>query len=576
MSLLSARLASAEPMPPSGLVSTQSCMPPTSKECQHALPPLPAQNASPPALTTLDVTRSASLGTKVDAPEPTSGCASANTCVSPVVDSTHPRCAPATPHPMAHQPKRLSPTNPPHHCHPSLSVPVALRSQPLPATHPTLNQSRGLTAGHSGFTIPLSDSSSSLMVKATTRLSRPAPSSTSHNPLHVPPAAIALTQLVPLQTLRPPAQPNTTLAVPLYPTGSILAHHGTMQATVAHWRQVLLHYPDCLFVAQLLGAITHEVHLGYTGPLRHLSCFANPRNLPMDNKGESHVRFEIATCLWEGHLVEVDPHRSNLICSPIGVVLIPCSTKLRTIHHLSHPHRPRPNQMPSVNDGISPHFTSIRYASLANILDFVWENPGCHLWKSDLTDAFRHIVMTLANAQLLGFSFAGHYYMETGLTFGGRSSPWLFNLFAEALHWVLQSTMSNPVDHYLDDFFGAVPADSNLGQLLHSLALACSALGLQLAPLKTFWAVTKLEILGIQIDTIQQSISITSERCLHILDTTNMLLARCSTHLLDWQHIASLLQSVSQVVLHGKAYLHCLYDASKAAHRHPLCLHRIS
>ncbi|SAM84263.1 uncharacterized protein UBRO_20823 [Ustilago bromivora] len=109
-----------------------------------------------------------------------------------------------------------------------------------------------------------------------------------------------------------------------------------------------------------------------------------------------------------------------------------------------------------------------------------------------------------------------------------RSSPWIFNLFAEALHWVLQSTMTNPIDHYLGDFFGAVPATSNPGQPLHALALACSALGLQLAPLKTFWAAPKLEILGIQIDTIQQSVSITPERHLRILDATNMLLARRS------------------------------------------------
>ncbi|KAJ1017988.1 hypothetical protein NDA13_006596 [Ustilago tritici] len=251
---------------------------------------------------------------------------------------------------------------------------------------PQRDQSRGIAAGGSGFTIPLSDSSSSLLFKATTPMSRPAPSSSSSNPVHVPPADIALTQLAPLQTLRPPARPNTTLAVPLYPTGGIPARHGTMQAAVDRWCQALLHYPDGSF---------EPAH-----------------------------------------------------------------------------------------------------------------GPQC-------------------------------------LTFGGCSSLWIFNLFAKALHWVLQSTTTDPIDHYLDDFFGAVPATSDLGQPLHALALACSALGLQLAPLKTFWAATKLEILGIQIDTIQQSVGITPERCLHILDTTNMLLARRSARLLDWQHIAGLLQFVS-------------------------------
>ncbi|KAJ1037169.1 hypothetical protein NDA10_004301 [Ustilago hordei] len=140
--------------------------------------------------------------------------------------------------------------------------------------------------------------------------------------------------------------------------------------------------------------------------------------------------------------------------------------------------------------------------------------------------------------------------METGLTFGGRSSPWIFNLFAEALHWIMQLAMGHPVNHYLDDFFGAVPASADPGQLLHVLALACSALGLQLAPQKTFWDTTKLEILGIQIDSVQQSVSITSEQCICILEAIGNLPHWCSACLLNWQHITGLLQFVSQVVPH--------------------------
>ena len=67
------------------------------------------------------------------------------------------------------------------------------------------------------------------------------------------------------------------------------------------------------------------------------------------------------------------------------------------------------------------------------------------------------------------------------------------------------------------------PASTDPGQPLHVLALACSALGLQLALQKTFWDTTKLEILGIQIDSVQQSVSITSERCIHILEAIDNL-----------------------------------------------------
>ncbi|SYW82596.1 uncharacterized protein UBRO2_04718 [Ustilago bromivora] len=172
-------------------------------------------------------------------------------------------------------------------------------------------------------------------------------------------ATITSSQLASLQTLRPPTRPNISLAEPLYPSAGIPARHGSMQAAVGGWRHALRHYPDHSFVTQLLGAITYGVHLGYSGPLRQQSRYNALRNLPMDHVGESHIQHEIATRLRESRLVEVAPQQYSLVCSPIGVVPKPRSTKLRTIHHLSHPHKPRPDQLLSVNDGISPHFTSI-------------------------------------------------------------------------------------------------------------------------------------------------------------------------------------------------------------------------
>lgn len=244
----------------------------------------------------------------------------------------------------------------------------------------------------------------------------------------------------------------------------------------------------------------------------------------MDAVGKSHIQAELSARLAEGCIITVDPHVCRLICSPVGTVPKPRSTKLQTIHHLLHPRRPAADQLPAINAGITAHFTAIQYATLARILSFVRNNPGCHLWKSDLTDAFRHIVTALDDARLLGLTFDGHFYMETGLTFGGRSTPWLFNLFAEALHWVVQSTTACPIEHYLDDFFGTMPSSAAPGLPLHALALACSAFGLQLAPSKTSWNQTCLEILGIEIDTIRQTVGITVERRQRILNAIDHLL----------------------------------------------------
>ncbi|CCF53353.1 hypothetical protein NDA11_007692 [Ustilago hordei] len=452
-----------------------------------------------------------------------------------------------------------------------------LLSPCLPTAMPPSPQSRLIPVRSSSSPIWLSNFSLSQLVPVSNLGSLSDPVTPPlPDPLQVLLADLASAALTSLQTLQPPVWPNTTMAAPLHSADGLPAHHGSMQAVSGNWRQALHCYPDPFFVVQLLGAIEHGVHLGYSGPLRHCGCHHHIKNLPMDDRSKSHIWSEISAWVQEGWLLEVDPQQFNLVCSPVGTVPKPCSSKLHTIHHLSHPRPPCPKQLLSVNEGITPHFTMIRYASLAKILDFVQEHLGCHLWKSDLTDAFRHVITTLADARLLSFSFDGHFFMETGLTFRGHSSPWIFNLFAEALHWIVQLAMGHPVDHYLDDFFGAVPASTDPGQLLHVLALACLALGLQLALQKTFWDTTKLEILGIQIDSVQQSVSITSEWCICILEAIDNLLHQCSAHLLDWQRVASLLQFVSQVVPHGKAFLHQLYDAIKTAHRCPLSLWCVS
>ena len=63
----------------------------------------------------------------------------------------------------------------------------------------------------------------------------------------------------------------------------------------------------------------------------------------------------------------------------------------------------------------------------------------------------------------MGIHFDNVYYKECALAFGGCSLPFLFNLFAEFLHWLSSFTLQSAstmlgnhsvVSHYLDDFFG--------------------------------------------------------------------------------------------------------------------------
>jgi hypothetical protein len=57
---------------------------------------------------------------------------------------------------------------------------------------------------------------------------------------------------------------------------------------------------------------------------------------------------------------------------------------------------------------------------------------------------------------LLGFEWLSTPYAERCLPFGLSTAPFLFNLFAEGLHWILEACLELAdgwlMHHYIDDF----------------------------------------------------------------------------------------------------------------------------
>ena len=76
--------------------------------------------------------------------------------------------------------------------------------------------------------------------------------------------------------------------------------------------------------------------------------------------------------------------------------------------------------------------------------------------KLDLQSAFHMVPVLREDWNLLGIHWQGQYFVDTCLPFGLRSALYLFNQFAEALHWILTNNYANPHNvmiHYLDDSY---------------------------------------------------------------------------------------------------------------------------
>ncbi|SAM85244.1 uncharacterized protein UBRO_20884 [Ustilago bromivora] len=371
-----------------------------------------------------------------------------------------------------------------------------------------------------------------------TDLSRPPTSPGASAVFTLPVADLCMHLLLQAHRRVPAARPNTTIAAPIFAGDDVPARWGSMQEHVQAWRRLLARYPDDEVRHQLLGGISHGVRIGYQGPLHEVG--RPSRNLP--------ATFPLTLQGWP-----MSAKRSSLASLKVG------SRRSRTRHYsFALPSVPYPSPTPPASAPSTTFPIPVdQYESLQPLIDFVRTSPGCWLWKGDLRDAFRHVVTCLSDARLLGFTFDGVSYRENALTFGGKSSPWLFNLYAEMVHWIVSSCLPPglPLNHYLDDFFGAVPAGEDSSRPVRLLALTCKALGLDLSPSKTFFGTKKLEVLGIEINTEALTIRITDTHRSSILCTIQDLLQSNRVSLLQLQRISGLLQFVTQVAPLGRAYL---------------------
>ena len=68
-----------------------------------------------------------------------------------------------------------------------------------------------------------------------------------------------------------------------------------------------------------------------------------------------------------------------------------------------------------------------------------------------MKDAFRKVPVSPYDYWLLLFKWDGQLYVDICVPFGLATSPFLFNMFAEGLHWIDEYIYSQSVVHYLDD-----------------------------------------------------------------------------------------------------------------------------
>lgn len=250
------------------------------------------------------------------------------------------------------------------------------------------------------------------------------------------------------------------------------------------------------------------------------------------------------------------PPLSPFRVSPLGVIPKKTPGEFRLIHHLSYP------RGSSVNDGISPEFSSVRYATITDAIRHIRAaGTGCFLSKTDIKNAFRIIPVHPSDYNLLGIQWRGQYYFDKCMPMGCSSSCRTFELFSSALEWVAQNKLHiNHIVHLLDDFLIIAASHEICLRQLNLFVDLCGHLGIPIAPEKTCGPATTLSFAGIELDTIQLEARLPSEKILKCKDLIADFLKRKKVTLKEVQSLTGLLNFACSVILPGRAFLRRLID----------------
>ena len=155
----------------------------------------------------------------------------------------------------------------------------------------------------------------------------------------------------------------------------------------------------------------------------------------------------------------------------------------------------------------------------------------------------------------------GQFFVDLALQFGLRSAPYIFNWMADLVEWIIQNKYGMAdLMHYLDDFITAGPADSlHCSQNLQTLLAVCCSLGLPLHPNKCIGLSTRLVVLRIELDSLDQTARLPAEKLMALQELIQSWGTRRWSNRHQLESLMGHLHHAAKVVWPGRTFL-CTCD----------------
>ena len=250
------------------------------------------------------------------------------------------------------------------------------------------------------------------------------------------------------------------------------------------------------------------------------------------------------------------PPLANLRVSPLGVIPKKTPGEFRMIHHLSYP------KGASINDGIPPEFSSVKYASVDDAISHIQrQGKGCAMAKTDVRSAFRIVPIHPSDYPLLGFQWKEKWYYDKTLPMGCSSSCQIFEDLSTAMEWVAKNKLQIPnIIHILDDFLIIDKSLDTCGTKLNRFLQLCHELGVPMAEEETVGPAHVLTFAGIELDCLKHEVRLPREKVEKCREVIIQFLSRKKVTLKELQSLIGLLSFACSIIKPGRVFLRRLIN----------------
>ena len=232
--------------------------------------------------------------------------------------------------------------------------------------------------------------------------------------------------------------------------------------------------------------------------------------------------------------------------------------KRRVIVDLSWPHESSVNCFTSSTQYMGSLFR-LQLPTVDHFVERLVElGPGAKMYKV-LSRAFRQLKVDPLDFPLLCLQWQDEYFIDCAVAFGHHGGALGCCRFTDALRFI-HTRLGFHLVTYIDDLMsGESPETAE--RSFHSLVTLLSDLNVPISKGKLTPPTTKMVCLGIEVDSVNQTLAIPKEKINQILDKCRLVLSKSSISKKSLQSLIGLLMFVHKAVKPARIFVNRLLQA---------------